>query len=579
MCRNLFNNYSKKQKFLIIFFLVMILLQNALSTYNKSIIYDERRYIGVGKYLIHTGNFKYKAIDHHPPLSYYINSIFLLPLNFPEKAYQSDDWYVNGSEMIFHSGYNPFLITFLARSPFIILSLILAIIVMKFTENLYGIKSAMLALFLYTFSITIISHSNLVLTDLTVTFFVFLTMYYFWKLMNKYNWKHLFLTGLFFGLAQLSKITAIILLPSLVILFIFESYKNGIFKKKNILRFLKIFLTISIVGLLVIWSGYGFSFYPLKDAVPSNDADKAYDRLNKIFSNEFAKKTSFYVFEKVPVPFPSYFLVYGYLSSLAIEGTERYFFGKIIEKSVWYYQFVVFLLKTQISLLVLIALAIIFFNKIKSKKTVNELYLILPVLLLLFLLMFHKTTMAVSHIIPVYPFLIVFVSKMANLKNKLIKILLVIVILHYFLSAIFAFPNYFSYFNEFIGGSKNGHRYLGGGNIDNGQNLPQLKEFMIQNNIQKINLSYLGSVDPKEYGINYDYMASPNFQPWVMSNKAYYKLNETNGGCKKRNGWVAISASNYQGVYFQNRSCFSWLKDYEPVGRISNGIFVYNIKS
>src|SRR3989344_6813973 len=127
----LFKNYSKWQKFLIIFFLIMIFLQNVLSTYNKSIIYDEKRYIGVGKYLIHTGNYKYKALDHNPPLSYYLNSIFLLPLKFPEKAYQSDDWYVNGSEMIFHSGYSPLLITFLARLPFILLSLIFSLIVLK----------------------------------------------------------------------------------------------------------------------------------------------------------------------------------------------------------------------------------------------------------------------------------------------------------------------------------------------------------------------------------------------------------------------------------------------------------------
>ena len=575
----LFKNYSKWQKFLIIFFLIMIFLQNVLSTYNKSIIYDEKRYIGVGKYLIHTDNYKYKALNHNPPLSYYLNSILLLPLEFPEKSYQSDDWYVNGSEMIFHSGYSPFLITFLARLPFILLSLIFSLVVLKFAEGLYGIKSAIFAMFLYTFNVTILSHSNLVLTDFVVSVFMFLTIFYFWKLMNEYNIKNLLLTGVFFGLAQISKITAIILVPCLLLLYFAETYKKGFFKKKNIKEFFKIFSAIFIVGFIVIWASYGFAFYPLKEAVPPQYAGKAYNFLNKSFSSEPAKKAGIYVFEKISVPFPSYFLSYGYLSSLAVEGRERYFFGKIIEKSVWYYQFVVFLLKTQISLIVLLALAVTYSMKTKSKKTVNELYLILPVLLLLFLLMFNKMTVAVSHIIPIYPFLIVFCSKLVNSKDKIVKALLVLAVIHYFISAIFAFPDYFSYFNELAGGSKNGYKYLGDGNIDNGQNLLQLKEFMEKRNIQKINLSYLGSVDPKEYGITYDFIASADFQPWVMDNKIYLKLSTTGEGCKKRTGWIAISVSNYQGVYLQNRSCFSWLKGYTPIERIANSIFVYNIKS
>jgi len=87
-----FANYSKKQKYLIIFFVLVILSLNVLSVYNKSLMWDEKCYIGSGKYLLKTGNFlNYNALSYHPPLSFYLNSVFLLPINFNEDAYKKTD--------------------------------------------------------------------------------------------------------------------------------------------------------------------------------------------------------------------------------------------------------------------------------------------------------------------------------------------------------------------------------------------------------------------------------------------------------------------------------------------------------
>ena len=88
--------------------------------YKKSVSWDERCYIGAGKYVFKTGDFKYNALLYHPPLSFYINSLFLYFLKFDEDVYKKGDCWEVGNDMVFHSGYNPQTITLLARIPIIL---------------------------------------------------------------------------------------------------------------------------------------------------------------------------------------------------------------------------------------------------------------------------------------------------------------------------------------------------------------------------------------------------------------------------------------------------------------------------
>ena len=73
----------------------------------------------------------------------------------------------------------------------------------------------------------------------------------------------------------------------------------------------------------------------------------------------------------------------------------------------------------------------------------------------------------------------------------------------YIAPTILVFPHYLSYFNIVAGGPNEGHRWLNDSNLDWGQDLPGLKEYMEKNEIEKINLGYFGRVDPKIYGIDY----------------------------------------------------------------------------
>lgn len=47
--------------------------------------------------------------------------------------------------------------------------------------------------------------------------------------------------------------------------------------------------------------------------------------------------------------------------------------------------------------------------------------------------------------------------------------------------------------------------------------------------------------------------------------------------CREKKGYVAISTTSLQGRLLNNRSCYAWLKKYEPIKKVGYTIFVYNI--
>ena len=79
-----------------------------------------------------------------------------------------------------------------------------------------------------------------------------------------------------------------------------------------------------------------------------------------------------------------------------------------------------------------------------------------------------------------------------------------------FVSVVTVYPDYLSYFNETIGDPQNGWRYLSDSNIDWGQDLPALAEFVEENEIDRISLAYFGAGSPAFYAIPFENIAVPN---------------------------------------------------------------------
>jgi hypothetical protein len=62
---------------------------------------------------------------------------------------------------------------------------------------------------------------------------------------------------------------------------------------------------------------------------------------------------------------------------------------------------------------------------------------------------------------------------------------------------------YLPYFNAFAGGPDAGHRILTDSNLDWGQDLPRLAEWMRRRGVDRIQLGYFGRDDPRRFGIRH----------------------------------------------------------------------------
>ena len=119
------------------------------------------------------------------------------------------------------------------------------------------------------------------------------------------------------------------------------------------------------------------------------------------------------------------------------------------------------------------------------------------------------------------------------------------------LEAVKTFPSYLAYFNEFVGGPGNGYNYLAGPDIDWGQDLKRLAEYLRRQGITTVKLSYFGADDPRLYGIRYERLR----QGYPTT------------------GYVAVSVSSLN----ECGRDFGWLRNYKPIAKVGYSIFVYRI--
>jgi hypothetical protein len=237
-----------------------------------------------------------------------------------------------------------------------------------------------------------------------------------------------------------------------------------------------------------------------------------------------------------------------------------------------------FLVKVPLAFLILllISTAMLLINR-KSYKS-DVLFLLVPAAIyyVTFALLVNIGS-GIQHILPVFPFLFVFAGRI-TLSKKPLQLLVYGLAAWYVISSLSAFPHYISYFNEYVDNSE-GYRYFLGANLDLGQNLKGLSDYAKEKNL-RIKLSYFGTTDPKAY-IDYEYMPSPFFLPWVPGfahSEEELAANYTED-CSRQEGIIAISVTNREGAFMLNSSCYDWLKGEKPTEIIGNTIFVYNITS
>jgi hypothetical protein len=93
----------------------------------------------------------------------------------------------------------------------------------------------------------------------------------------------------------------------------------------------------------------------------------------------------------------------------------------------------------------------------------------------------------------------VILSRMRLLSQNLLSGLFLALLL---IPPLTSYPHYISYFNPLIGERRNAIHFLSDSNVDWGQDVKLLGEYVKKHHIEKVNLALFGKSDPYYYGIS-----------------------------------------------------------------------------
>jgi len=369
--------------------LILIILASFALMFNassqESAIMDELAHIPAGygydKY------FDYRLNPEHPPL---VKALAALPLIFQNLSFPTNSQYwqkdVNGqwaagTQFLYESGNNADKIIDWARVFPMILTIVLILFVYIWANELLGKWWAFLPTLLVAFSPTFLAQGHYVTTDIGATLGIFTSIYYFSKFINEKSGKYLAFSGIAFGLAQLMKFSAVLLIPLFgFLIFIYaiskaRNYDLGFGAKllgfvKEFFKYLGYLIAIFTIGYLVVYAVY-FLFtinYPIEKQV--SDTTFTLTSFGKGPDQNFqsckiksldpmtclADADIWMAGNKVFRPIGEYLLGVLMVLQRASGGNTSYFLGEVSNTGWWYYFPVVFALKEPIPSLLLITL-------------------------------------------------------------------------------------------------------------------------------------------------------------------------------------------------------------------------------
>jgi hypothetical protein len=236
----------------------------------------------------------------------------------------------------------------------------------------------------------------------------------------------------------------------------------------------------------------------------------------------------------------------------------------------WYFFPATIALKTPIPLLLLGAGALVLHARRGGRSVV---FVWLPLLFFLGLVMTRTINIGHRHVMPIYPFLFIAAGSAAGAlwettgrARRWARGAVVALLGWYAANALLVYPDYLGFFNEAVGGPRNGYRLLVDSNLDWGQDLPGLKKYMESHGIPRLKLAYFGTADPAYYGMNVDRL--PGYQPPPPS----VLVRSVRPG-----DVLAISATHLQGLYIEPGmdTLMEKLLAREPEAQVGHSILIY----
>ena len=454
-------------------------------------------------------------------------------------------------------------------------------------HELFGILAGLLALTLWCFGPNTLGHAHLITPDAGAAALGCVAGYTFWRWLRVGGWSRTILAGVTLGLAELTKTTWIILFPLWPLLWLLWCWnKPAPPEGGRRCRGSRELLLILGLGWLLINVGYGYegSFEPL------GNFDFVSDTLRGP-APPYPRSTNRFVgswLENVPVPFPrNYILGIDEQRHDFERGIMSYLRGEWRHGGWWYYYLYGLLVKVPLGTwaLFLIAVAARLLKK-GASGWCDDVVLLCPGIVVLVLVSSQTGfNQHLRYVLPALPFLLVWISRVASprvLASLLCRCVVWCLAFWSVGSSLAVYPHSLSYFNEAAGGPQNGHAHLVDSNIDWGQDLLFLKQWLDAHpEARPLQLAYFGRMDPRVIGI--DFAPPPKALPPGGTGDVNHGA--VHGPLP---GWHAVSVTLLRGykytfpngrggLEYLDQPYYAYFRELEPAARAGYSIYIYHV--
>jgi hypothetical protein len=510
--------------------LLALLLQAVWSMRLLSATFDETAHLPSGYSYLTNGEIRLNP--QHPPLIKLLAGAPLLVLG-PRLDPQDPGWLLEppdewGIGYRFLYGNDADRLLFWGRLPVVLLALLMAVYVYRWARDLFGPSAGLAALFLCAFSPTVIAHSRLVTMDVGLAAFSTVGLYHLWRFTRDGGARQLILAGLGLGLALASKFSGVVLIGVFVLLVPVAAARRDADGRRPPAQRAG-WAALALIGLLalaalVVHASYLFPADPLVYVNGMLQVNRDHD--------------------------PTY---------------PYYLMGEFRPGGWWYYFLVAFAVKTPVPTLVLLLLAVATLRRHPAPHGLDELFLVVPVVAYVAATSLLADNLGVRYLLPVYPLLFIFVSRLVHALpgRRAARVIAVVLAVWYAAGTLRIFPDHLAYFNELVGGPAAGHRWLDDSNIDWGQDLKRLKRYMDERGIEEVRLRYGRNDSPGYYGIR------------------SLPVSDREWAGEPRPGVYAIGTHLLiRGEYYARESgaATDWLSRHEPIGRVGYSIYLFEFE-
>lgn len=549
------NRLSLLQRTLVALLIVVHISCGAHAAWVQTVTHDEIWHLPVGLLTWRTGRFDFDVLN--PPLTrvWAAIPVALAGVSADDGVDATD---IANQFVDTHDDYHRWYVA--GRLMNLLLSVATGLFLCRWATVWFGGMGGVIAAALYFTCPNLIAHGSLVTPDLGLSLGWLLTLWLLSRWRQRGSMSYAAAIGLVLGLTQATKFTAILLYPWVGLFGLLTAFSGG--QSDRRWRWLSSRAVVVLLVSLFAWNaaylfrGTGAS---LAELAPQSSSLQRLRDSHPWLGN-------------CPLPLPIDYLRGLDRQRAVMEQQHPIFLNdrwSVTGFPDYFLRTLQYKLPHILQVLSLVGLLILLLSGRTERPAGRLLILFGPALSLLVVASGSSMQLGVRYILPVLPVLMLLAAALGprlEHRPRSVKWPLTAVLLMICGMSLRYQPHHIAYFNELAGGPVGGRHHLLDSNLDWGQDLYLVREFMDAHQLQKIGLVYFGTLPPRRLGI--DYEISPGFRP--------------------QPGWHAVSVNYVMGRPHLLREPddtmrpadlqeFAYFRVFEPAARLGGSIDVYHI--